>query len=49
MYYILPAAGHFCPQIIHRFTVVRLFAWPLNETEADVDLVLIETSRLFLC
>ena len=31
------------------FTVVRLVPWPLNESEAKVDLVLIETSLLFLC
>ena len=31
------------------FTVVCLVAWPLNESEAGVDLVLIETSLLFLC
>ena len=30
------------------FTVVCLVAWPLNEGEAGVDLVLIETSLLFL-
>ena len=30
------------------FTVVGLVAWPLNETEAGVHLVLIETSLLFL-
>ena len=34
---------------IGHFTVVCLVAWPLNESEADVDLVLIETSLLFLC
>ena len=28
------------------FTVVCLVAWPLNESEARVDLVLIETSLL---
>ena len=28
------------------FTVVRLVPWPLNESEAKVDLVLIETSLL---
>ena len=33
---------------IENFTVVRLVAWPLNETEAGVDLVLIETSLPFL-
>ena len=26
-----------------------LLAWPLNESQADVDLVLIETTLLFLC
>ena len=31
------------------FTVLCLVAWPLNESEAGVDLVLIETSLLFLC
>ena len=35
--------------LIDRFTVVCLVAWPLNESEAGVDLVLIETSLLFLC
>ena len=34
---------------IHHFTVVGLVAWPLNESEAGVDLVLIETSLPFLC
>ena len=29
------------------FTVTCLVAWPLNESEAGVDLVLIETSQLF--
>ena len=33
---------------IDHFTVVCLGAWPLNESEAGVDLVLIETSLLFL-
>ena len=28
---------------------MRLVAWPLNESEAGADLVLIETSLLFLC
>ena len=36
------------PQIDH-FTVVCLVAWLLSESEAGVDLVLIETSLLFLC
>ena len=35
--------------IIDHFTVVCLVAWPLNESETGVDLVLIETSLLFLC
>ena len=34
---------------IDRFTVVCLVAWPLNESEAGVDLVLIETLLLFIC
>jgi len=29
--------------------LVCLVAWPLNESEAGVDLVKIETSLLFLC
>ena len=33
---------------IDHFTVVCLVAWPLNESEARGDLVLIETSLLFL-
>ena len=35
--------------IIDHFTVVCLVAWPLNESEARGDLVLIETSLLFSC
>ena len=31
------------------FTMVCLVTWPLNESETGVDLVLIETSLLFLC
>ena len=31
------------------FKVVGSAAWPLNESEAGVDLVLIETSLIFLC
>ena len=34
---------------IDHFTVVCLVAWPLNESEAGGDLVLIEISLLFLC
>ena len=36
-------------KIIVHFTVVCLVTWPMNESEAGVDLVLIETSLLFLC
>ena len=35
--------------LIDHFTVVCLVALPLNESEAGVDLVLIETSLLLLC
>ena len=35
--------------VIDHFTVVCLVAWPLNESEAEGDLVLIETSLLFSC
>ena len=34
---------------IDHFTVVCLIAWPLNESEAGVDLVLIESLLLFIC
>ena len=34
---------------IDNFTVSCLVAWPLNESEARGDLVLIETSLLFSC
>ena len=37
------------PLGIDHFTVVCLVALPLNESEAGVDLVLIETSLLLLC
>ena len=37
-----------CTTIDH-FTVSCLVAWPLNESEAGGDLVLIETSLFFLC
>ena len=36
-------------KIIDHFTVVCLVAEPLNESEAGVDLALIEASQLFLC
>ena len=35
--------------VIDHITVVCLVAWPLNESEAGVDLVLIETLQLFIC
>ena len=35
--------------LIDHFTAVCFVAWPLNESEAVVDLVLIETSLLFIC
>ena len=38
-----------CTNPIDHFTVVRLVTWPLNESEAGVDLVLIETLLLFIC
>ena len=34
---------------IDHFTVVGLVTWPLNGSEAGVDLVLIKTSLLLLC
>ena len=34
---------------IDHFTVVGLVTWPLNGSEAGVDLVLIQTSLLLLC
>ena len=34
---------------IDHFTLPCLVAWPLNESEAGGDLVLIETSMLLLC
>ena len=37
----------FCFSEIDHFTVVCLVAWPLNESEAGVDLVLLGTSLLF--
>ena len=38
-----------CTAAIDHFTVSCLVAWPLNESEAGVDLVLIETLLLFIC
>ena len=41
---------HQCSALqIDHFTVVSLVAWPLNGSEARVDLVLIQTSLLLLC
>ena len=34
---------------IHHFTVACLVAWPLNESEAGGDIVLLETFLLYLC
>ena len=34
---------------IYHFTVVDLVTWPLNGSEAEGDLVLIQTSLLLLC
>ena len=39
--------GEICA--IDHFTFSCLVAWPLNESEAGVDLVLIETLLLFIC
>ena len=38
-----------CLTKIDHFTVVCLVTWPVNESEAGIDLALIETSLLFLC
>ena len=38
-----------CGPAIDYFTVTCLVAWPLNESEAGGDFVLIETSLLFSC
>ena len=34
---------------IEDVTLVSVVAWPLNKSEVGVDVVLIETSLLFLC
>ena len=34
---------------IDHFTIVRLVTWPLNGSEAEDDLVLIQTSLILLC
>ena len=41
-------ANYLSPEAIDHLTVSCLVAWPLNESEAGGDLVLIETSLLFL-
>ena len=38
-----------CWDAIDHFTVVGLVTWPLNGSEAGVDLVLIQTSLFLLC
>ena len=43
------ASRDLLPQVAHtidHFTVVYLVTWPVNESEARVDLVVIETSML---
>ena len=45
----LPECFDYESEVIDHFTVVCLVAWPLNESEAGGDLVLIETSLLFSC
>ena len=37
------------PLVVDHFRVSCLVAWPLNESEAGGDLVLIETYLLFSC
>ena len=44
-----PSASITYLEPIDHFTVSCLVAWPLNESEAGVDLVLIETLLLFIC
>ena len=39
----------FLIKLIDHFTVVGLVTWPLNGSEAGVDLVLIQISLLLLC
>ena len=38
-----------CSSRIDHFTIVCFVTWPLNESEAGVDLASIEPSQLFLC
>ena len=50
LFLLFPRKNYFSKKhIIDHFTVVCLVVWPLNESEAGVDLVLIETSLHFLC
>ena len=42
-------AGKLSRPIIDHFTVVSSVTWPWVVSEAGVDLVLIETSLLFIC
>ena len=39
--------AYWMTRILH-FTVLYLVAWPLNESETGVDLILIETSLHFM-
>ena len=39
---------HFLHLSVDHFTVLYLVAWPLNESESGVDLILIETSLHFM-
>ena len=41
--------NHMVSSSIDHFTVVALVTWPLNRSEAGVDLVLIQTLLLLLC
>ena len=45
----VPPLGFGKPITIDHFTVAGLVTWPLNGSEAGVDLVLIKTSLLLLC
>ena len=47
--FLYESSNYFIEWTVDHFTVVCLVAWSLNESEAGVDLVLIETSLLFIC
>ena len=49
IHHILPTKSGFFLAGIDHFIVVGLVTWPLNGSEAGVDLVLIQTSLLLLC